>query len=332
MKKTLLPIFVSILLAFSLAACGNSKPNDSSSKSAASQTNPQEQKEIYIPIISKGAQHQFWQAVKLGAEKAAKDLNVKISFYGPENETMVDSQISMLQSELDKNPSAICLAALDSKAVAPLLEKANSSKIPVIAFDSGVESNIPLTTCQTNNLSAAAAAADKMAELVNNEGEVALIVHSEKSTTGIQRRDGFVNRIKEKYPNIKVVDIKCGDGDILKSVALAKELIKQHPKIKGIFAANEGSILGTVNAITELNMSSLAIIGFDSGKQQKEAIRSGKMSGSITQDPVSMGYKTVEAAVKAIKGEKLDKIIDTGFKWYNKTNMDSDEIKPLMYD
>ena len=97
----------------------------------------------YIPVISKGFQHQFWQAVKQGSEKAAKDFNVDITFEGPETEAQVDKQIEMLQTALDKKPAAICFAALDSKAAIPLLEKAKAANIPVIGFDSGVDSDIP---------------------------------------------------------------------------------------------------------------------------------------------------------------------------------------------
>ena len=76
----------------------------------------------------------------------------------------------------------------------------------------------------------------------------------------------------------------------------------------------------------------IVVIGYDSGKQQMDAIRSGAEAGAITQDPIGIGYKSVEAAVKAMKGEKLEKTIDTGFHWYDKTNIDSAEIKPLLYD
>src|SRR6185312_5589515 len=126
-----------------------------------------------------------------------KDLKVKVSFEGPETEAMVDKQIDMLSAALAKKPKAIGFAALDSKAAIPLLRKAQSAKIPVIAFDSGVDSDIPVTTASTNNLAAAALAADKMAELIGGEGDVALVVHDQTSRTGIDRRDGFVNRVKE---------------------------------------------------------------------------------------------------------------------------------------
>lgn len=327
-------LFVSLLLALALVAgCGQKTETKQAAPQQAETKQTESGKKPYIPLISKGFQHQFWQAVKLGAEKAAKDYNVDITFEGPESESQVDKQIDMLQAALSKNPSAICLAALDSKAVIPLLEKAKAANIPVIGFDSGVDSDIPVTTAATNNVAAAAFAADKMAELIGGEGEIALIVHDQTSRTGIDRRDGFVNRIKEKYPKIKIVDIQYGGGDHLKSTDLAKAIIQAHPNLKGFFGANEGSAVGIINAVKELKKEGkIVIVGYDSGKLQMDAIRSGIMAGAITQDPIGIGYKAVEAAVKAIKGEKLPKQIDTGFHWYDKSNIDSDKIKPLLYE
>ena len=289
------------------------------------------QQQQYIPLISKGFQHQFWQAVKSGAEQAGKDYNVRITFEGPETEAMVDKQIDMLSSALAKHPAAIGFAALDSKAAIPLLKKAQAAKIPVIAFDSGVDSDIPMTTATTDNKAAAALAADKMAQLIGDSGEVALVVHDQTSRTGIDRRDGFVDRIKGAHPNVKVVSVQYGAGDHLKSTEIAKSMLQAYPNLKGIFGANEGSIAGVINAVRETHRK-IVVIGYDSGKQQKDAIREGIEAGAITQNPVGIGYKTVEAAVKALKGEKLPKVIDTGFYWYDKTNIDDPKIAAVLYD
>jgi ribose transport system substrate-binding protein len=315
-----------------IASCGpepTPTPGTGASTGAGGQVGP----DTYIPVISKGFQHQFWQAVKSGAEKAATDLGVRITFEGPESESQVDKQIEMLQAALDKKPSAICFAALDSQAAIPLLERAKSENIPVVGFDSGVDSDIPVTTAATDNIAAAGAAADKMAELIGGSGEVALIVHDQTSRTGIDRRDGFLNRMKEKYPNITIVDTQYGGGDHLKSTDLAKAIIQAHPNLKGFFGANEGSIIGVLNGVKESGKEGqITVIGYDSGKQQMDAIRSGVEAGAITQDPIGIGYKCVEAAVKALKGETLPKTIDTGFHWYDKSNIDSEEIKPLLYE
>ncbi|KXU96188.1 LacI family transcriptional regulator [Caballeronia megalochromosomata] len=287
--------------------------------------------EPYIPLISKGFQHQFWQAVKSGAEQAAKQQQARITFEGPETEAMVDKQIDMLSAALAKKPQALGIAALDSKAAIPLLKRAQSQKIPVIAFDSGVDSDIPLTTCATDNLAAAALAADKMAEAVGNSGEVGVIVHDQTSRTGIDRRDGFLNEMKSKHPNIKIVSVQYGGGDHLKSAEIAKAMIQANPSIKGIFGANEGSAEGAAIGVKESGKK-LVLIGYDSGKEQKEDIMSGLMLGAITQNPVGIGKCVVDSAVKALKGEKLPKKVDTGFYWYDKSNMNDPKIAAVLYD
>ncbi len=290
------------------------------------------QDKMYIPLISKGFQHQFWQAVKAGADKAAAEFNVDVTFEGPDTEAQVDRQIDMLAAALAKNPAAIGFAALDSQAAIPLLKQAQERKIPVIAFDSGVDSDIPVATASTDNIAAAALAADKMAELIGGEGKVALVVHDQTSRTGIDRRDGFVNRIKEAHPKIEIVTIQYGGGDHLQSTEITKTILQGNPDLKGIFGANEGSAIGVVNGARELGKTDLVIVGYDSGAQQKQAIRDGLMAGAITQNPVGIGYETVKAAVAAAKGESVEAKIDTGFYWYDKTNIDAPEIAAVLYD
>jgi ribose transport system substrate-binding protein len=170
-----------------------------------------------------------------------------------------------------------------------------------------------------------------MAQLVGDAGELALIVHDQTSRTGIDRRDGFVERMKSAHPKVKVVSVQYGGGDHLKSTEIAKSMLQAYPNLNGIFGANEGSIAGVINAVRETHRKIVAI-GYDSGKQQKDAIRDGIEAGAITQNPVGIGYKTVEAAVKALKGEKLPKVIDTGFYWYDKTNIDDPKIAAVLYD
>src|SRR5690349_20579745 len=186
-------VAVASTLALGLASCSSS---DGGSEPGGKAEKP------YIAIVSKGFQHQFWQAVKQGAESEAAKENVRITFEGPAAETEVEEQITMLTNALAKKPAAIGFAALDSQAAAPLLAQAQEKKIPVIAFDSGVDSDVPVTTAATDNLAAAAEAAKHMSELIGGKGKVALIVHDQTSLTGKQRRDGFVNWMKENAPGI----------------------------------------------------------------------------------------------------------------------------------
>lgn len=308
--------------AMLVAACGGSTTGSSAGPGA----------KPYIAIVSKGSQHQFWQAVQKGATDAAAAKGATITYEGPASESEVDKQLTMLQTALDKKPAAICFAALDSKAAGPLLQKAKDAKIPVVGFDSGVDSDIPVTTVSTDNIAAAGEAADQMAKLIGGSGKVAVIVHDQTSQTGTTRRDGFVNRMKEKYPNIQVVAIEYGAGDPVKSADLAKAIMTANPDLKGFFGANEGSAKGVLNALKETGKENKVVaIGYDSGQQQIDAIKSGVMAGAITQNPVGIGAKCVEAALDAIAGKTLPKTIDTGYFWYDKTNIDKPEIAAVLY-
>lgn len=288
----------------------------------------------YIAMISKGFQHQFWQAVKQGAEERAEELGVEITFEGPASETEVDAQLQMLQAAIDKSPDAIAYAALDPEACIPLIDAAGAADIPVVQFDAGCDSDVPLSIAKTDSLGAGALAADHMAELIGGEGEVAIVGHSQINSTGVERRDGFVDQMEAEYPDIEIVDIQYGDGDHLKSADIAKAMIAAHPDLKGIYGTNEGSAVGVVNALTELGLNGddLTVIGFDSGKAQMDAITNGLMAGAITQNPIGIGAETVQAAFDAINGDTPEEVIDTGYFYYDAENMKDEEIAAVLYE
>jgi ribose transport system substrate-binding protein len=328
LTRYIAPVAGAIVAASVLAACGSgTTATTAPAESAAAGGDAP-----YIAIVSKGSQHQFWQAVQKGATDEAAKLGATITYEGPASESEVDKQLTMLQTALDKKPAAICFAALDSKAATPLLEKAKAAGIPVVGFDSGVDSDIPVTTVTTDNAKAAGEAADQMAKLIGDAGKVAVIVHDQTSRTGIDRRDGFVNQVKAKYPNIEVVAIEYGAGDPVKSADLAKAIMTANPDLKGFFGANEGSIKGVLNALKETgNPGKIVAIGYDSGEQQITAIKDGTQAGAITQNPIGIGAKCVSAAMDAIAGKSMEKIIDTGYYWYDKTNIDAPEIQAVLY-
>jgi ribose transport system substrate-binding protein len=333
MKSARRAVFVAVAAAaaITLAGCSGASGGGSNSGSGASEGASGDQP--YIALISKGFQHQFWQAVKQGAESKAKELGVTITFDGPASETEIDNQLSMVQAALDKQPDAIGWAVLDPEACVPMMDNIKAADIPVVEFDAGCNSDYPLSIAKTDSLGAGALAADHMAELIGEKGEVAIVGHSQINSTGVERRDGFVNEIESKYPDIKIVDIQYGDGDHLKSADIAKAMIAAHPNLKGLYGTNEGSAIGIVDAVNELNLEpgKLTVIGFDSGQAQIDAINNGQMAGAITQNPIGIGEATVQAAFDAINGKTPEKVIDTGYFWYDKTNMEDPKIAPVLY-
>lgn len=190
-------------MAISMAACGGGGGTTEDEGTPAPDTETP-----YIAIVSKGFQHQFWQVVKKGAEQAAVDLGVEVTFDGPPSESDINIQVDMLKNAMTKNPAAIALAALDTNAVLEQLNEAMNKGIPVVGFDSGVP-NAPAgsiyATASTDNYAAAELAAE---ELFKAEAFQAALKSGNPVTVGVLSQDatsesitkrtaGFVDKLKE---------------------------------------------------------------------------------------------------------------------------------------
>ncbi|PFG41051.1 monosaccharide ABC transporter substrate-binding protein (CUT2 family) [Georgenia soli] len=327
-KRVLGAVSILAVSALTLTACGRGD----ASTDAADGASPEGGSGPYVAIVSKGFSQQFWVSVREGAEAAADELGARITFDGPDTESDVEQQIQQLQTAMNGNPDAIGFAALDSEASIPLIEQADADGIPIVAFDSGVESEIPVTTVATDNYAAAAEAAKHMVELAGGTGKVAVVAHDQTSLTGTQRRDGFVDYI-EQNSDMEIVDIQYTNSDVLKATNVTNAFLQANPDLKGIFATNEASAIGMITAIDELGRKDgLTAIGFDSGKGQIDAIKDGRLDGAITQDPYNIGYRTVEAALAAIDGEEVEELVDTGFYFYDATNLEDEEIARSLYE
>ena len=270
--------------------------------------------------------------MKEGAEQAGDELGYKVNFVGPQDETKVTEQTDQLKSALDSGPAAIGFAALDSKAAADLLSEIDGKGIPVVAFDSGVESDIPVTTVQTDNKAAAAEAAKHMIELLKGKkGSVGMVCHDSTSTTGKQRCEGFKEYFKANAPaDLKLLDEQIA-GEVTKAADTSLSIIQANSDIVGMYGSNEAAASGIVQGVAESGKE-LSVVGFDSGKTQIDAIKAGTEAGAVTQSPVKIGYYTVKAAVAALNGAELPEVIDSGFAWYDKTNIDNAEIKANLYE
>ena len=318
----------------------------------------------YIAVISKGFQHQFWQVVKNGADAAAEEFGVEITFEGPASESEIQAQVQMLDSALAKNPSAIALAALSTESVLDQLNQALSNDIPVIGFDSGVpeapEGSV-YANASTDNTAAGALAAENMFEAIKDRlgdgSRVAVISQDATSESVTNRTYGFINKMEElvegegmsniaivghdRYSNgvpeagaDVVIDVGISATTGATDIASTASALLGKDGVIAIYGSNEAAANGILQASNEgedLTANNIVAVGFDAGERQKAAVRDGHFLGSITQDPYNIGYKAVELAYKAYMGEEVSDV-DTGAKFYTSENMDDDDIKDLVYD
>ncbi len=287
-------------------------------------------KKIQILVSPKGLVHSFWTTVKAGAETAAKENNVEIIWKGPSQETDIAGQIAIIEDYINKNVSAIVIAACDAKALIPVLQKAKDKNIPVITIDSGIDSDIALSFIATDNVEAAKRGAQELAKLLNNEGDVALIPFVPGAATSNMREQGFKEGIKD-FPKIKLTATQYSQSEVATGMAVTEDILTSQPELKGIFAANEAGAIGAAQALKSKNRTGkVKLVGFDAAENEINELRAGVIDALIVQDPYKMGYTGVKFAVDALNGKEIPKRVDTGVYIITKENIDTPEIQKLL--
>ena len=291
--KKLIALLLIMVMVIAATAC-QAKPEapkteemtEEKTEETMEETTEEAMDKLYIPVMAKGFQHQFWQAVKAGADAAAAEYGVEIYFDGPASETEIDAQVNMVKNEMAKNPKAMALAALSTEAVTEILEECAAKDIPVIGFDSGVpddKTGAVKATASTNNENAAAIAAEKFGEneviveaMKNADSKKPVIIGClsqdavSASITG--RTTGFVNKmaeIAEMYQPGKVSieghakwEKKVADPAIIIEVAVsatteatdvatASNAVLNMDGLKAVFLSNEGAVTGFLAATAD---------------------------------------------------------------------------------
>ena len=377
-RKLMAALLSTVMVVSALTACGGSGNKTSSTKSATSATSTTSTAKSstakssaatsttsgskHIDVIAKGFQHQFWKAVELGTQNAAKEFGVEVTFQGPDNESAIAQQVEYLNTAIAKKPTAICLAALDTKASIPSIQSAMEAGIPIIGFDSGVpdapEGAIK-ANASTNNSVAGALAAEELYKLIESKVKdaketvrIGVVAQESNSQSIVERTKGFVDKmtelcgadnvsveghdsLKNEKAGAKVV-LDVGIPAEVKDVdaaAVASAILEKKDLI-AIYGSNEfaaNAIITANEGLDKLGADKVIAVGFDAGKKLLDAVRAKTFAGAVTQDPVQIGYQAVKLAVEAADGKSVSDV-DTGAKWYNADNMDADDIKPCLYE
>ena len=283
----------------------------------------------YISIIGKSEDSVYWDEIKRGAEDA------------------VDEQINILDEELDRYPIAVGIAVIDKTACEVQFDLAMENSIPIVEFDSPSDYQGIMALVSTNNQEAGATAADKMAGMMEEQGEVLLFIQDHISGSAKQREAGMVNQFQTQYPNIQVGGVYYMDeleglkedtaaklekeaGEITDEEVL-RQIFADHPDAKGCIAANEETAEMVIDACETAERDDIRIIGFDGGETLTEALSDGKIDGLIVQNPYGMGYATVVAAARSALDMGNEANVDTGYAWVTQDNMEETAIKNMLY-
>ncbi|WP_112608734.1 ABC transporter substrate-binding protein (plasmid) [Rhizobium sp. WW22] len=291
--------------------------------------------DVTIPIIVKDTTSFYWQIVLAGARQAGKDLGVKVPELGAQSESDINGQISILENAVAGKPAAVVISPTEFKALGKPVDEAAKS-VPVVGIDSAADSKSFISFLTTDNVQGGRIAADGLAAAVKGvigkeEGEIAIITSLPGVGSLDQRRQGFLEEVKSKYPGLKVVADKYADGQATTGLNIMTDLITANPKLVGVFASNLIMAQGVGQAIAENKLGDkIKVIGFDSDDKTVGFLKSGVLAGLVVQDPYRMGYDGIKTALAASKKEKVAANVDTGANLVTKANMSDPKIDALL--
>ena len=284
---------------------------------------------VFIP---KATNSTFWLALLKGAQDAGKKLGYKVLYQGVAEQTDIAGQVNIVNDMVSRKVSGILIAATDAKALAPAVESAIKKGVPVITVDSGVDSDAPYAYIATDNLGAARVAADTLAALINLKGVVGDIGITAGSVTGRQREDGFVSRMKEKYPGIRVVAVQYAACDPAKALNIATDMLTGNPTLNAFYGACDGAGTGAAQLVKQRQLKGkVKTVAFDVSPEEFQLFLDGYVDAMIVQDPYTMGYTGMEDLDKVVKGGHIDKkIIQIPAVVVSKANLKESKVQSLL--
>src|SRR6266567_5573693 len=293
-----------------------------------------------IAVIPKGTTHEFWKSINAGAIKAQQELarqgtKVEVIWKGPLREDDRDQQIQVVENFMARRVSAIVLAPLDSQALVKPVHNAILAKVPVVIMDSALKSDDYVSFVATDNYKGGQLAGEEMGKQLGGKGNVILLRYAAGSASTEAREAGFLEVIKTKFPDIKLISSDQHAGATRETAyQTSQNLLNRFGReVNGIFCPCEPPTIAMTKALRDIGLAGgkVKMIGFDAGSQSVKDMKNGDVQALVVQNPLLMGYLGVVTAVKHLKGEKVEKRIDTGVSLITRENMEQPAMKELLY-
>jgi ribose transport system substrate-binding protein len=319
-----------ILAAFTLAltSTGCAVVKDHKVKVTLQKASP-----IHLAVIPKSVGLDYWTKVHEGAMCAARQLpGVQVTWNGVTDETDVVGQLELLNNYIAEGVNGLVYAATDATAMTEVSSDAAKAGIKVVSVDSGTTpqpSDVPLIA--TNNIAGAKLAADKLAKAIGPAGgKVAIIGFHAGTETNDQRVQGFEQELK-KYPKLHMIGIQYSQNDYNTALTVTANILTANPDLKGLFAANEASDVGAVEAVRIAHMvGKVKIVGWDTSPDEVDGVKQGVVAGLISQDPFRMGYDGVRAAVAMVRHEGQAPNENTGDVFVTRKDLNNPVVRQFV--
>jgi ribose transport system substrate-binding protein len=235
-----------------------------------------------IVFLSVATTIPFWDDHKLALNDLTQNCGLKTSFVGPETWDL-DAEVSMLYEIAKKKPTGILLfAADDSPKLAKAIDDVTAQGIPIINIIQEVSNCKRLTRIGINNYNAGRAGGEELGKAIGGKGKV--LIGEADSMIFHERSRGYREVLKEKYPNVQVVEMVDDEVDPTVGPTRYLEALKRHPDVVGIGGTNAESGKAAARAVVELGLAGkIKIIGMDRDDKMLEYLKEGTITGSVAQ-------------------------------------------------
>jgi ribose transport system substrate-binding protein len=212
------------------------------------------------------------------------------------------------------------------------VQDAVRERIPVVIIDSSLQGSDYSSYVATDNYKGGVLAALRLGQLLDGKGRIFLIRYQEGSASTVQRETGFYDTVKKEFPDlVLLVQDQYAGATTETAYQLAENLISRFPDVQGVFAPNESSTFGTLRALQEFRLAGKVVfVGFDSSPKLVQGLQDGHIQGLVVQNPRKMGYLGVKTMVALLRGEPIEKVIDTGVVLATADNMNDLDIQSLL--
>ena len=284
---------------------------------------------VYIPKTLDGT-NDFWTSLIAGVKMAGKEYSASVEIMGPDREQDVERQNELLAQAIEMDPDALMISPSSFTESEELLKEARSRGIPVVYIDSYTKDELQDLTVATDNLEAGRKLGQYASGLLDAGSKIAVVCHVKGVSTALEREQGFREGLGEKAKNI--VEVVYCDSMYEKSYRLTNELLEKYPDLELIAGLNEYSSVGAARAIRDAGLEGrVKVVGIDSSQEAVELMEQGVFQCLVLQKAFKMGYLGVKETVKMLRGETVEKNIDSGSELVTPENMYISENEKLLF-
>lgn len=276
-------------------------PVGGASSSTATNSKPR------IALVMKSLANEFFSTMAEGAKQhqAEHADQYELIVNGIKDERDLSRQVAIIDEMVASGVNALVVAPADSKALVPVLRRAQQAGVVVINIDNQLDAEIltkekvSIPFVGPDNRLGAKKVAEHLASKLSAGDEVAILEGIQTSFNAAQRKAGFEEAMNQA--GMKIVDSQSAQWEMNQANTIAASMLSEHPNLKAILAANDNMALGAMAAIKAMGKEgAVKVVGFDNISAVQEAIRGGKILATADQHGDQLAVFGIEYALKLL--------------------------------